>query len=85
MKNRVLLITVSLLPLMALANITTDVGKLRAKIKETSEEFRVVCRGHNKYSYRVGSDSTRYCSYLEAEVDKLIKELERITDNYEHN
>lgn len=83
--NRFIISTlVVILPYIALADTLTEIKELRAKIKETSEEFRVVCRGSTKYSYRVGSDSSKYCAYLEREVDKYIKQLEKLTDNYEN-
>lgn len=83
MKNKILLMWVVLLPFIALATPAIDIIELRAKIKEISEEFRIVCRGDNKYSYRVGSNSKAYCDYLETEVDKYIKKLEKITNKYE--
>lgn len=83
--NRFIISTlIVILPYMALADTITEIKELRAKIKETSEEFRIVCKGNSRYVYRVGSNSSKYCDYLECEVDKYIKQLEKLTDNYEN-
>ncbi len=88
--NRFIISTlIVILPYMALADTITEIKELRVKIKETSGEFRIVCEGSAsgdvfRYTFRVGSDSSKYCAYLEREVDKYIKELEKLTDNYKN-
>jgi hypothetical protein len=76
MKNRLLINTLLVvLPYTAFANTLEDIKELRSKIKETSEEFRIVCKGYNSNAYRVGSDSSEYCNYLEREVDLYIEKV----------
>lgn len=88
MKNNILLSLILLIPYIALADTITEIKELRSKIKETSEEYRIVCEGsvsghYGRNAYKIG-DSKKYCKYLEDEVSEYIKELEKLTDNYEN-
>lgn len=76
MKNRLLINTLLVvLPYTAFASTLEDIKELRVKIKETSEEYRIVCEGYSNIHFRVGSNTKGYCDYLESEVDKYIKRL----------
>lgn len=87
MKNSLLLTSLIIIPFTALANTMTDIIELRAKIKETAEEYRLVCTGFNhgtnigiKDSERIRTDSSyEYCEYLRDEIEndiKIVLELE---------
>lgn len=81
MKNKLLLVSCIVLPFTALANTINDIKELRAKIKETSEEIRIVCEGYNRYPSRVGSNNIHYCNYLEKEVNGYIKKVLELENN----
>jgi hypothetical protein len=76
MKNRLLINTLLVvLPYTSFANTLEDIKELRSKIKETSEEYRIVCKGYNANACRAGNDTYKYCDYLEKEVNMYIKRV----------
>jgi hypothetical protein len=81
MKNKLLLVSCILIPFTVLANTINDIKELRAKIKETAEEIRIVCEGYTRYPNRVGQNNIYYCNYLEKEVNEYIKKVLELENN----
>lgn len=89
MKNKLLLVSCILIPFTALANTINDIKELRAKIKETAEEYRFVCTGFThgtniglKDESRIRTDSSyEYCQYLRDEIEHDIKKVLKLENN----
>lgn len=81
------LITIVLIPFIALANTYSNIKEIMYRIKTNSESYRIICYGHIQYSYGFShldiKNSKQYCIYLknviEKDIDKVL-ELENIKE-----
>jgi len=83
MKNIILIISMVLIPFIALAGSIEEINKLMNKIKSNSKAYKIICYGDKNtvdntlfYKHRLDLDNKEeYCKYLKTTIKQDIKDV----------